>query len=61
MDYEEASIPLGPSDPLSELIYLVNMGYEGRISFRFTFVHKSILVTMQGCTGVSKQGPYWAN
>ena len=55
LDYEGASIPIGPSDPHSELIYLVDMGYEGRISSRFTFVHKSILVITQSCIGVSEQ------
>ena len=44
LNYEEASIPMGPNGPLSELIYLVTMGYEGRIGFKFTFVHKSVLV-----------------
>ena len=37
---------MGPSGPRSELIYLVGMGYEGWIDFRFTFVHKGILVIM---------------
>ena len=32
------------------------MGYEGRIGSKFTFVHKGILVIMQGCIGVSEQG-----
>ena len=47
---------MGPSGPYSKLIYLVGMGYEGRIGFRFTFVHKGILVIMQGYIGVSEQG-----
>ena len=55
LDYEGANIPIGPSDPHYELIYLVDMGYEGRISSRFTFVHKSILVITQSCIGVSEQ------
>ena len=37
---------MGPSGPRSKLIYLVGMGYEGWIDFRFTFVHKGILVIM---------------
>ena len=37
---------MGPSGPRSELINLVGMGYEGWIDFRFTFVHKGILVIM---------------
>ena len=45
-----------PSGPRSKLIYLVGMGYEGRIGSRFTFVHKDILVITQGCIGVSEQG-----
>ena len=36
--------------PCSELTYLVSMDYEGQIGFRFTFVHKGILVIVQGCT-----------
>ena len=52
---------MSPIGPRSELIYLVSMGYEGRIDSRFTFVHKSILVITQGvhfwllCTEVSEQ------
>ena len=44
LNYEEASIPMGPSGPCSKLIYLVGMGYEGLIDTRFTFVHKGVLV-----------------
>ena len=46
---------MGPSGPRSELINLVGIGYKGRISSKFTFVYKTILVIMQGCIGVSKQ------
>ena len=56
MDYEGASIPIGPSGLCPKLIYLVGMGYEGQIDTRFTFVHKGILVIMQGCIEVSDQG-----
>ena len=56
MDFEGASIPIGPNGPHFELIYLVGMGYEGQIGFKFTFVHKGILVIMQGWIGVSEQG-----
>ena len=35
---------MGVIGPYSELIYLVGTNYEGRIRFRFTFVHKSVLV-----------------
>ena len=46
---------MGPSGPCSEPIYLVDTSYEGWISSKFIFVLKGILVTMQGCTGVSEQ------
>ena len=44
LDSEGDSIPIGPSSPRSELIYLVDMGYEGQIGYRLTFVHKGVLV-----------------
>ena len=44
LDYEGASIPIGPSGPCYELIYLVGIGNEGRIGSRFTFVYKGVLV-----------------
>ena len=47
---------MGSSGPRFELIYLVSMGYESRISFRYTFMHKGILVIIQDCTRVSEQG-----
>ena len=37
---------MGHSGPDFELIYLVGMGYEGWIDFRFTFMHKGVLVIM---------------
>ena len=46
---------MGPSGHRSELIYLVGMDYKGQIGFRFTFVHKGVLVIMQGYTRVSEQ------
>ena len=49
---------MGPSGPYSELIYLVGIGYEGQIDFRFTFVINDILVITQGCTKISGQG-FW--
>ena len=63
---------MGPSSPSFELVYLVGMGFEGRIGSRFTFVHKGVLVIMQGYTGGSEQdlwiglidslvGPVWFN
>ena len=42
LDSEGASIPMGPSGPRFKLIYLVGMGYEGRIGFPFTFVYKGV-------------------
>ena len=47
LDSEGASIPISPNSPRSQLIYLVGMGYEGQIGFKFTFVHKGILVIAQ--------------
>ena len=44
LDYEGASILMGPSGPHFELIYLVGMGYEGQIGSKFTFVHKSVSI-----------------
>ena len=40
----------------SELIYLVGTDYEDQIGYRFTFVHKSILIVLQDCIRVSGQG-----
>ena len=45
---------MGSNGPHSKLIYLVSTGYEGRIDSRLTFVYKSVLVIMQGCTGLSE-------
>ena len=56
MDFEGVSIHMGLSGPCFKLIYLVGMGFEGRIDSTFTFVHKGILVITQGCIGVSEQG-----
>nr|CAN65564.1 hypothetical protein VITISV_030136 [Vitis vinifera] len=44
LDSEGANIPIGPSGPRSELIYLFGMDYEGQIDSRFTFMHKGVLV-----------------
>ena len=43
-DYEETSTPIDPNGPCFELIFLVNMAYEGWMGFQFTFVHKGFLV-----------------
>ena len=53
-DYEGDSIPMGPSGPHFELIFFDDTVYEGLMSFQFTFVHKDVLVIMQGCTRVSE-------
>ena len=37
---------MGPNDPCFELIYLVGIGYEGRIDSKFTFMLKGVLVIM---------------
>ena len=37
---------MGPNGPRFELIYLVGIGYEGRIDFKFTFMLKGVLVIM---------------
>ena len=44
LDYERANILMGPNGSRSKLIYLVGIGYEGRIGSRFTIVHKGVLV-----------------
>ena len=44
LDFEGVNTPMGPSGPYSKLIYLVGMCYEDHIKFKFTFVHKVILV-----------------
>ena len=45
---------MGPNGPHSELIYLVDTDYESEIGFRFTFVHKGVLVITQGCIELSE-------
>ena len=47
---------MDPSGPRFELIYLIDTSYEGRIDSRFTFMHKGVLVIMQGYAGISEQG-----
>ena len=47
---------MGLNGPHSKLIYLIVMDYEGWIGYKFTFVHKGILVITQGCIRVSEQG-----
>ena len=54
---------MGPNGPYFELIYRVSMGYKDQINSKFTFVHKGVLVIMQGCIGVCEQlinyAPFW--
>ena len=47
---------MGLEGPRFELIYLVGTDSEGWIGSKFTFVHKGILVIMQGYIRVSEQG-----
>ena len=37
-----------------KLIFIDDIVYEGWMGFQFTFMHKGILVIMQGCTGISE-------
>ena len=55
LDSVGANTPMGPNGPHFELIYLFGMGYKGRMGSRFIFVHKGVLVIMQGCIRVSEQ------
>ena len=45
---------MSPYGPHFKIIYFIGMDYEGWIGSRFTFVHKSVLVIMQGCIRVSE-------
>ena len=56
LDFEEVDITMSPNGPRSELIYLVGIGYESWIDSTFTFVHKGVLIIIQGCTRLSEQG-----
>ena len=55
LDYEGVNTSMGPSGPCSKLIQHDGMVYEGSIDFRFTLVHKGILVIIQGCIRDSEQ------
>ena len=46
---------MGHNGPYFELIYHDDMVYESWINYQFTFVHKDVLVIMQGCTENSEQ------
>ena len=50
------SASMGFNGPLRKLKYFFGMGYEDWIGYRFTFVHKGILVITQCCIGVCEQG-----
>ena len=56
LDSEGVNTLMGPNGSRFKLIYLISMGYEGWISSKFTFVHKGVLIIMQGCIGVSERG-----
>ena len=45
---------MSPNDPHFELIFFDDIVYEDWMSFQFTFVHKGVLVIVQGCTRISK-------
>ena len=47
---------MGPSGFRSKIKYLVCMGYWGGIGSRMTFMHKGVLIIMQGCIRLSEQG-----
>ena len=47
---------MSPDGLRYKLIYFVDMSYKGQIGSRFIFVHKDVLVIMQGWIGVSEQG-----
>ena len=49
-----ANNPMGPNGSHFKLIFLDDIVYEGWMGFLFTFVHKGVLVIMQGCTGISE-------
>ena len=49
LDSKGANTSMGPSGPRSELIYQVDICYEGWIDYRFTLVHKGHLAIMQSC------------
>ena len=45
---------MGPNGPYFELIFLDGTVYEGWMGFQFTFIHKRVLVIMQGCIRISE-------
>ena len=47
---------MGPCGFYFKLIYHDDTVYESWIGFRFTLVHKDIMIIMQGCIGDSEQG-----
>ena len=47
---------MGPNSPCFKLIYHDYTVYKNWIDFRFTLVHKGIMVIMQGCLRDSEQG-----
>ena len=46
---------MGPNSPYFELIYHDDTFYESQIDSRFIFMHKGILVIIQGGIGDRKQ------
>ena len=45
---------MGPNGPYFELIFLDDTVYEGWMRFQFIFVHKGVLVIIQGYIGISE-------
>ena len=45
---------MGPNGSRSELIFPVDMAYDGWMGFQSTFVHEGVLVITQGCIGISE-------
>ena len=56
LDFEGTSTPMSLNGPHFELVYFIDIDYESQIGSKFAFVHKGILVTMQGCTRISEHG-----
>ena len=47
---------MGLNGPCFELIFHDNIAYESWIDYKFTFMHKGVLVIMQSCIGDNEQG-----
>ena len=56
MDFERASTLMGLNGPYTKLIYHDNTVFESWIDFRFTLMHKGVLVIIKGCIEDSEKG-----